>query len=358
MVTIDGRAGEGGGQVLRTALALSAALGIGFRITHIRENRRSPGLKAQHLTAVRAVAELCAASVAGDELGSRELRFEPGRPKPGRYRVQVGTAGATTLVAQAAVPPLLRAPAASQLDIEGGTHVAWAPPFDYVEGVLHPTLGLLGCRPRAHLDRLGFYPRGGGAIRVEIPADPGAPAGPRLFLKRPPVERIGVRLTAWVSSLPRHIGRRMLETGRSILGAGGWALQDELHEASGPAGAYMFIRVAPRDEVDPPVEAAAWIAGGFTGLGERGKPAERVAQEAARAAASFLAGEATLDAHLADQILVPAILLGAELTFRTERITSHLETNAATITHFVGERVRLEPGGVVRISSRIPAPGS
>jgi RNA 3'-terminal phosphate cyclase (ATP) len=361
MVHIDGREGEGGGQVLRTALALSACLERPFVITNIRANRTQPGLKAQHLAAVAAVARICQAKVEGAALGSRELHFTPGPLTPGEYEAAVGTAGATTLVAQAALLPLLHAPGPSRLRMSGGTHVAWSPPFEHTAGCLLPLLSMLGYSARAGLGRHGFYPRGGG--RIEVATRGGGPAAPpaRLVLQRPARAQICVRATALVCALPRTIAERMLMVATRLLAERGWACEERVVERSGPTGSvgtYLFIHVfhaadlaatgAPAAE-RPAVEGG-WIAGGFTGLGERGKPAERVAREAAAEALSFLESDASLDARLADQILVPAALAGVELDFRTERISNHLRTNAATLAHFLESRVEADAAGRVRVS--------
>ncbi len=348
MVHIDGRSGEGGGQVLRTALALSACLGRPFTITNIRANRRQPGLKAQHLAAVATVARISGASVAGASLGSRELRFTPGAIAAGSYEAAVGTAGATTLVAQAALMPLAHAPGPARLRIDGGTHVAWSPPFEHTAEVLLPVLAKLGYAVQARLERPGFYPRGGGRIEVTTGGGGARAAPARLALRRPPRERIAVRATALVSTLPRGIGERMLRTAAGLLAERRWTCEERLIEAQGPAGTYIFIFISAA----PGAGAAEGecIAGGFTGLGEPGKPAERVAHEAAQEALRFLESDGSLDARLADQVLVPAILAGVELEFRTDRPTGHLRTNADTIARFLGGGVEIEAGGSVRIA--------
>jgi len=326
MIQIDGRKGEGGGQVLRTALALSACLNRPFRIAHIRAGRRQPGLKAQHLAAVSTVARISGAAVEGAELGSATLRFAPGALAAGEYEVAVGTAGATTLVAQAALLPLLHAPGPSRLRIDGGTHVAWSPPFEHTADLLLPLLASLGYPTRSRLERLGFYPRGGGRIEIAteggrgkgLPGGAGRAVAPeRLTLLRPPRAAIRVRVTALVSSLPRAIAERMVRTASALLADHGWNSEERVIEQQGPTGTYVFISVA---------------------------------REAAQAALAFLASDASLDTHLADQILAPAALSGVELEFRTERISNHLRTNAEVAAHFLGPCVEIEASGRVRVA--------
>jgi RNA 3'-terminal phosphate cyclase (ATP) len=373
-IYIDGRRGEGGGQILRSALALSAWLGVPFEMTGIRAKRPNPGLKAQHLAAVKGVAALSRASIEGASKGSQRLLFRPGAPLPGNYRWEVGTAGATTLVAQATALPLLRATGRSRLTIGGGSHVAWAPPLDYLRDVYAPLLRFLGLRIRVKLLRYGFYPRGGGRILVEIEGPPTFAARAQdhgagsaeggdvdrdddsdlpIALERPPREQISIGAVAVVSSLPRSIAERMLEIVRHRLASKGWSVEEEILEAQGSQGAYVFIRVHSErvtgGELSTQPGSVPLIAGGFTGLGKRGKPAEKVAEEAVVEALSFLESDASIDSRLADQILLPAILAGRDLTFTTNRATNHLRTNAETITLFLGPCVTVEADGRVRV---------
>ena len=168
MLTIDGSFGEGGGQILRTALALSLVTGKPFRIDNIRAGRKNPGLLRQHLTAVNAATEISQAEVTGAGIGSRELTFAPGSVESGDYAFAVGTAGSTTLVLQTVLPALLIADGKSQLILEGGTHNPFAPPFDFLEQAFLPLVNRMGPRVTAELERPGFYPAGGGRMRVTI----------------------------------------------------------------------------------------------------------------------------------------------------------------------------------------------
>jgi RNA 3'-terminal phosphate cyclase (ATP) len=349
MIEIDGSHGEGGGQVLRTALALSAWLGRPFQMKNIRARRMQPGLKAQHLAAVELVARVCGATVEGAALRSGALRFSPGAVAPGTYEQEVGTAGATTLVAQAAAIPLLRAPGPSRLRIGGGTHVAWAPPADYLRDVYARLLSRMGLRLQVDVTRHGFFPRGGGCIEVEVGGarsdETGAVSAIRL--ERPPRHQIRIEATAVVSSLPRTIAERMLATACRMLGERHWRARERIVETAGPTGTYLFIRVFSHADSDMPDDAC--ILGGFTGLGELRKPAEAVGQEAAGEALAFLQSEAALDCRLADQVLLSALVAGCQLTFHTDRLSQHLRTQAETIAHFLGPCVRLASDGKVSV---------
>ena len=346
MIELDGSRGEGGGQVLRTALTLSACLRLPSHMIHNRARPRQPGLKAQHLAATRAVASLCGAKLSGDEVGSRELRFQPGPLRSGTYAHDVGTAGATSLVAQAALLPLLRAPGPSRLAVSGGTHVAWAPPFDYLRDIYVPFLRLLGHDVSVELERYGFYPRGGGRIAIGTPGDSREQDRCLLF-ERPARRHVRVDVTAVVCSLPRHIAERMTKVVRVALSAKHWSVRERIVELEGPTGTYVYIRVHTRRE--PTSAGGSWIAGGFTGLGALRKPAEEVGAEAAREALAFLGTDACFDPHLADQVLLPAVLSGTDLTFTTSCVSHHLETQAETLAQFVGPCVEIGPRGRIRV---------
>ncbi len=344
MIHIDGSQGEGGGQVLRTSLALSACIRTPLRIDAIRAGRKKPGLMAQHLAATLAVRGICDARCSGAELGSQTLEFHPGSLRPGRFRREVGSAGATALVAQAALPPLVQADGPSELAVVGGTHVAWSPPFEYLSEVYLPTLRLMGWHAKAELVTHGFYPRGGGKIRLRTwGADPAGEAPASLIFERPPRNRLRIHLHAVVCDLPRTIAERMIKTSATCLRAKKWRVRETISEVSAPhQGTYLFIRVSNRDE--PPAGGGAYVAGGFTGLGKIRKPAEQVAEEAAGEALAFLGCGAAIDERLADQILVPAAISGLEVRFRTSRLTTHLRTQAAIIEQFGIARVEMEEG--------------
>ncbi len=184
MITIDGSQGEGGGQVLRTSLGLSLVTGKAFRIEKIRAGREKPGLLRQHLTAVRAAAQVGGAKVSGDEIGSRTLAFEPEQVRGGEYEFAVGTAGSATLVLQTVLPALIVAGGPSRLTLKGGTHNPWSPPFDFLQKAFLPLLERMGAKVTAELIRPGFYPAGGGEFTVEIQPVPGGRLQPLDLLER------------------------------------------------------------------------------------------------------------------------------------------------------------------------------
>lgn len=324
MRVIDGSQGEGGGQVLRTSLALSAVTGAPFRIERIRAGRAKPGLLRQHLTAARAVAEVCGARVEGDALGSTALTFAPGPVRPGRYRFAVGTAGSAGLVLQAVLPPLLVADGPSELWIEGGTHNPHAPPAGFLQRALLPLIGRMGPEVRLELVRPGFYPAGGGSYRVTVTP---APLRPLSLLERGPIASI--EPTALVAHLPARVGHRELERIRSRL-----ALERRAGRVADVAGP------GPGNAVEIAVTAGE-LTEVFSGFGERGRPAEAVADEAVDALLRWRDAGVPVGEHLADQLLVP-LALGGGGTFRTLPPSLHTTTNAAVIAAFLDVKIAID----------------
>jgi len=204
--TINGAMGEGGGQVLRTSLALSICTGQPFKITNIRAGRKKPGLQRQHLTAVRAARDISDAQVEGDEIGSNILSFIPGAVKPGNYHFAIGTAGSTTLLLQAILYPLLLAEKESHLVLSGGTHNTHAPPYDFLAQAFLPLLNRMGPKVTLTIDRYGFYPHGGGQLTVHIT--------PTSRLKGISLKKRGQILTqqarALITEIPEHVAKREL----------------------------------------------------------------------------------------------------------------------------------------------------
>lgn len=326
MLTIDGSQGEGGGQILRTSLALSLVTGTPFRATRIRANRAKPGLRQQHLTAVKAATEIGRARVEGATVGSRELTFAPAEVAPGDYRFVIGTAGSTTLVLQTVLPALMLASGPSQLVLEGGTHNSHAPPFDFLQKTLLPIVNRMGPRITAQLERPGFYPVGGGRLSVTI--EPAATLNRVDLLERGPVRRRSAR--AIVARLPRHIAEREL----AVIQRGmGWEAEclhvEQIPDARGPGNVAII-------EIE-----SEYVTEVFTGFGERGVRAETVAENVVRAARRYLEADVPAGRHLADQLLLPLALSGGG-SFRTLELSSHARTNIDVITHFVDARIGVE----------------
>jgi RNA 3'-terminal phosphate cyclase (ATP) len=335
MLTIDGSAGEGGGQILRTALALSLVTGTPFRIDKIRAGRKKPGLLRQHLTAVQAAAEIGGASASGAELGSQELVFRPGRVRAGDYRFAIGSAGSACLIVQTVLPPLLAAGAASTLVVEGGTHNPMSPPWEFLARVFFPLLGRMGARVSTALERHGFYPAGGGRLRVEI--EPVAALEPLELLERGEIRERRAR--ALVAHLPRNIGERELGVVRSRLSGFERALElVEVPDTPGPGNALL---------VELACEHVTEIA---TAFGERGVRAESVAEHVVQEVRAWLAAGVPVGAHLADQLILPLALAGGGV-FRTLPLTRHTETNLEVVQRFLPIRARCseDGAGAVRV---------
>ena len=318
MLTIDGAMGEGGGQVLRTSLALSLVTGQSLRMTGIRARRDRPGLMRQHLAAVHAAQQIGEAEVTDDRIGSRNLTFIPRALRAGDYRFAIGTAGSTTLVLQTVLPALLLAPGPSTVLLEGGTHNPNAPPFDFLQKAFLPLLERMGPRVSAVLERYGFYPAGGGRVRVTV-----APArlAPLDLRERGSVR--ACRARSVVARLPRGIAQRELAAIGQRLGWEADRLQaEEVSDVSGP-GNVLTVEIE-----------SAHVTEVFTGFGERGVPAERVAEGVANEASHYLAAGVPVGAHLADQLLVPLALAGAG-RFKTLAPSLHTRTNIEVIQRFV-----------------------
>lgn len=321
LVCIDGSQGEGGGQMLRSALALSLWLQRPFSMQKIRAGRKKPGLLHQHLTAVRAAAAVGQAEVEGAELGSRRLEFRPGEVVPGDYFFSIGTAGSTTLVAHALIPALLAARGPSSLTIEGGTHNRQAPPLEHLQLALAPLWNRIGPQAGVRLLRHGFYPAGGGRVRIEtLPPGDGGWRPLQLPIVDEPAD---VRAIALCCKLPEHVGRRELDAVQRQLRLPDEALElRQVDDAATPGNALLLIC------------DRGGVCDVFCGFGERGKPAEQVASEALSEAVPYLRSRAAVGPHLADQLLLPLTMAGGG-EFFTNEVTLHTETNLDVIRKFV-----------------------
>ncbi len=328
MVKLDGARGEGGGQILRTALTLSLLTGRPFRIDRIRANRDKPGLRPQHLAAVQAAAELGGAEVSGASVGSRSLTFRPGEVGRGDLTIDIGTAGSTALVLHTLhLPMALGAGSGVRLALRGGTFNLAAPSFPFLASTWAPLMKALGLTAAVAMPAAGFFPAGGG--RLEAWIEPGRPRA-LVRERRGPVE---VRAEAGVCRLPASVAERMLERAESRLGPLGIDLAVDLVEWTG-GGAGTAIALTASDGETPAT---------FVGLGERGKPAEAVADEAVDALLAHLAVPgAAVDPHSADQLLLPLALAEGRSVYTTSEATEHLRTNAATLAAFLDRPIAIE----------------
>ncbi len=347
MVRIDGSFGEGGGQVLRTSLALSCVLGKPMEITNIRTGRKKPGLQPQHLTAVLAAAAISGAEVQGAELSSTALRFQPNRTTGGTYRFDVaekkGSAGSASLVLQTILLPLCFADQASLVTVQGGTHVPWSPSFHYLQSIMTPLLLRIGVRAELSIASWGWYPIGGGQVSARI-----TPAQALLPLRLTDRGRLlRVSGISAVSNLPGHIASRQRDRALAVLGREG--IDASIETLSAPsAGKGSFLSLAAEFE---------HFSAGFGSLGAIGKRAEEVADEACDELLSHLRAQGALDPHLADQVVPWLAFCRGPSEFTTSRVTRHLLTNLWVVRQFMDIDVRVEgnEGEEGRILVRPPA---
>jgi RNA 3'-terminal phosphate cyclase (ATP) len=327
MIEVDGSFGEGGGQILRTALAFSVILKRPLTLRHIRKKRKNPGLGHQHLMAVNALAKISGAKVEGNVIGSQTLTFIPGEVCSGDYRFRIGTAGATTLLLQALLLPLCLSQMASRLILEGGTHVPWSPPYHYLSDVLFPTLRVMGISVGGSIDQWGWYPKGGGVIQVQVQPSPSL--GPISLLERGSLKRI--RGFSAASLVPKHVAERQREEALRRIEKE-MKMTAEITILPDPpsrgAGSFIFL-----------VAESEGALAGFSSLGRRGKRAEEVAGEAVNALREYLEAEGCVDPHLADQLIPFMVMAKGNSAFTTTRITEHLLTNLWVIQHFKNVKI-------------------
>jgi RNA 3'-terminal phosphate cyclase (ATP) len=325
-IEIDGSLGEGGGQVLRTSLALSLITGKRFHLRNVRAGRAKPGLQPQHLKCVEAAAEIGAAKVRGARLQSTDLVFEPGEVKAGDYHFKIGTAGATALVLHTVYLPLALA-GASNVTIEGGTHVKAAPCYHFLERTWAAHMKALGIDVELSLARTGFYPRGGGSISARIARCNAV--FPFRGLTSTKITRASV--LAGIAGLPTHIAERMIEQVSNRLEK--LFLEWNATTQSWPGGPGCMVGI------ELPTAPAPTF---FFALGEKGKPAEMVAHEAADEVEAYLNTQpSAVDEHSADQLLLPLSIAPGPSAFRVAKISSHLVTNASVVRQFVERDIRI-----------------
>ncbi len=318
-IIIDGSYGEGGGQILRTSLALSLITGKPFIMENIRAKRKKPGLLRQHLTAVNAAAEIGMAKVEGNTIGAQTLSFIPHSINAGKYAWAVGTAGSATLVLQTVLPCLLRANKTSELTLEGGTHNPFAPTFDFLEKTFLPIINRMGATVSVKLERPGFYPAGGGKFTVSI--QPTSTLAPVELMERGPIlKHEGIVI---ISQIPHKVAEIEIATMRSKLS---WGENDfrieNIATPRGPGNVLMAIMTSKN------------ITEVFTGFGERTVPSDKVALGVIEEVREYLAANVPVGRHLADQLMIPMALAGSG-RFRTLPLTRHSLTNIDVLKKFL-----------------------
>lgn len=327
-IVIDGSQGEGGGQIFRTSLTLALCLGMPIRIENIRAGRRKPGLLRQHLTCLRAAADISSAEVIGAELGASCVSFAPAEVRGGHYEWAIGSAGSTTLVFQTVALPLALAGAQSTIRLQGGTHNGMAPSVDFIEHSYLPLLKKMGINIAINLQEHGFYPNGGGQWKIDIAGKDARHASkqPLSICQRGELMRITAVATS--AHIPAHVAQRELAVLQRKLELRSQDAKQQLVDSAGPGNC-----VSVRARYDN-------ICAVFETLGERGRAAEKVANDAAKLFRRWERDEVAVDSHLADQLLLPMLLTsGGEFT--TARPSKHLATNIDVIRQITGVEITI-----------------
>ena len=344
ILDIDGNYGEGGGQILRSSLSLAAILNRSIRINRIRAGRKSPGLAPQHLTSVNAVAAITGAEVIGGAIGSETLTFRPHEIRGGNYAFDVAairpSAGALSLVFQSIVWPLSYAKVPSTVTLRGGTHVPWSPTVHYLQRVFLPIASKFGFEASIQLNRWGWYPKGSGEVIAKVHPITNS----RDIMLRYRGQLQSIHGISAASNLPEHIiDRQHNQIQKRLARLDSPVSIERIRGESIGQGTFVFLKAEFQN-----------IKAGFSALGARGKRAESVADEACQALETFLASDAAIEPHLADQLILPMALAAGESCFTTSRITQHLTTNIWLIEQFLPVRfevngVENEPGEIVKV---------
>jgi RNA 3'-terminal phosphate cyclase (ATP) len=334
-VFVDGSMGEGGGQILRTSLALACITGRNLRIENIRAARRKPGLANQHLSCVRAACEICGGQCKGAAIGSQVLEFQPGPIRSGDFSFDIGSAGSATLVIQTILPALFLADKPSAITVTGGTHNPWAPPFDFLAETFLPAIGTAGFKADCKLEKYGFFPAGGGKIALDVQPRHRIPSQTINFCE--PAENVQIHARIYTAKLPAHIAQRQ----KRLLLQSKLKFKKiehiEVTNSDGPGNCIMIRLVA--------ASSAAWgWPGGttvFTAFGQKGKPSEKVVGEVVSLAEDFLQSGAATDRFSADQLLI-YMAISKSGSFTTNDQTTHLTTNIETIKKFLPVNFSIE----------------
>lgn len=344
LIDIPGDMVEGGGQIVRTTVALAALTGKEVRITKIRDKRPNPGLQAQHVTAVRAVAAISGTETEGLGLGSRELVFRPRGHVAGRFSFQVGTAGSIPLILQAVMPSAAYAPGRVEFELTGGTDVPWSPTIDYLRLVELPVLQLMGFKAALTVHKRGHYPKGGGHVTMTIEPSRALKAIRMIECGA----RLGVEGISHCVKLPSHVAQRQATAARERLATGG--VQD-VNIAIETSPLNQDPHPAPGSGITLAMKFANGPVIGADSIGERGKPAERVGEEAASKLLRELDSKAALDRHMGD-ILIPYMAVAeGKSEIRVSEITTHTLTNIKVAEILAGVEFNVQgelhrPGGI------------
>jgi len=354
MIEVDGSFGEGGGQIIRTAVALSAITGEPVEIRNIRANRPNPGLQAQHLNAVKAVAAMTDAETEGLKLRSTRLKFVPQSRKALRTEIDIGTAGSITLLLQCIIPVALFADGETKLRIIGGTDVKWSPPIDFYRFVFAKALAEMGCEVQISLLKRGYYPKGGGVVDVGVKPVRKLNGFVRLEEVSEEEETAGEVLVRGIShcrGLPSHVASRQASSAEKKLRERGYNAAIEV-DAGEHATATAVAVVEERERAGKRRGSSAreTVGSGITlwhnyksgsALGEPRKPAESVGEEAASLILSELESASTVDVHLADQLIPYIALAERHSAFKVREITGHLRTNIYIVRKFLDVEIAI-----------------
>ena len=328
MLTIEGDYQEGGGQMVRSSLALSALTGKAFRLVKIRAKRSKPGLKAQHLAAIRLLSSLCKARVEGAELHSSEIVFEPGPLQAGEFKVEVGTAGSVCLLLQAALLPALHSPGPVNIKLVGGTDAKWAPPVAYVQQLVLPHYRVFGSA-ELKVQRHGFFPKGGGKLHFECHPAQGSPVPLQLTNCSAPRHIKGLSVAS--SSLQdKRVAERQAASAEQHLGDWGCPIEIATHYTDSLCGGSSLTLWSDHQNYRI----------GADQLGERGRPAEKVGRATAQLLNERLKHTAPVDEHLTDHLVPLLSLVGGEV--RSQELTPHTLSNLYVCSQFGGRAIDIE----------------
>ena len=332
-VFVDGGMGEGGGQILRTSLALACITGRNLHIENIRAARRKPGLAKQHLICVRAACEICGGKCEGAAIGSQVLDFQPGPIRSGDFSFDIGSAGSTSLVIQTILPALFLADKLLTVTVTGGTHNPWAPPFDFLDETFLPAIGTAGFDADCKLEKYGFFPAGGGKIALNVRPRQEKPNQTIDFCQ--PAENIQNHARIYTAKLPAHIAQRQ----KKLLGQSRLKFTNiehiEVIDSDGPGNCIM-LRLCNSHRTTV-----------FTAFGKRGKPSEKVVGEVVSLSEDFLSSGAAVDRFSADQLLI-YMAISKSGCYTTNDLTTHLTTNIETIKKFLPVNFIIEQQGQIR----------